>query len=106
MVHPFDRVRQANRIRHKRTKPCHPWTNGQAERMNRTLKEATVRSFHHETSEGLAAHLQAFVTAYNFARHLKALRWKTPFQAILDAWSRDPAGFKVDPHHLIPGPNT
>ena len=27
------------------------------------------------------AHVLAFVTAYNFAKHLKALRWRTPFQA-------------------------
>ncbi|SDB74968.1 hypothetical protein SAMN02927895_05672, partial [Belnapia rosea] len=48
----------------------------------------------------------AFVQAYNFAKHLKALRWRTPFQAICDAWTKDPSGFKSNPHHLIPGPHT
>jgi hypothetical protein len=24
----------------------HPWTNGQVERMNRVIKEATVKRFH------------------------------------------------------------
>ena len=43
--------------------------------------------------------------AANFAKHLKALRWRTPFQAICDAWAKDPAIFKINPHHLIPGPN-
>jgi hypothetical protein len=41
--------------------------------MNRTVKEATVKVFHDETLESLSEHVQAFVTAYNFAEHLKAL---------------------------------
>jgi transposase InsO family protein len=85
---------------------ANPWTNGQAERMNRTVKEATIKAFHYPDLEALQAHVLAFVTAYNFAKHLKALRWRTPFQAICDAWKADPSTFKVDPHHLIPGPHT
>ena len=45
--HIFDRVCKEHGIRHTLTKPCHPWTNGQAERMNRTVKEATVKTFHY-----------------------------------------------------------
>ena len=51
-------------------------------------------------------HVLTFITAYNFARHLKALRWRTPFQAICDAWTKDRAPFRINPHHLIPGPHT
>ncbi|MBV9997334.1 MAG: IS481 family transposase, partial [Caulobacteraceae bacterium] len=47
-----------------------------------------------------------FVTAYNFAKHLKALRWRTPYQVICDAWTKDRSIFKIDPHQLIPGPHT
>ena len=36
-------------IEHRLTKPKHPWTNGQVERMNRTIKEATVKRYHYET---------------------------------------------------------
>lgn len=38
----FDMICEANGIGHRLTKPNHPWTNGQVERMNRTIKEATA----------------------------------------------------------------
>jgi hypothetical protein len=103
--HIFDRVCKEHGIEHKLTKPYHPWTNGQAERMNRTVKEATIKAFHYPDLESLKAHVLAFVSAYNFAKHLKALKWKTPFQAICLAWTNTPEIFKLNPRHLIPGPN-
>src|SRR6202162_20325 len=48
-VHMFDMLCDANGIEHKLTKPNHPWTNGQVERMNRTLKDATVQRYHYGT---------------------------------------------------------
>ncbi|GFQ82024.1 transposase, putative [Trichonephila clavata] len=41
--HIFDRVCTDNGIEHRLTKVSHPWTNGQVERMNKTLKNATVK---------------------------------------------------------------
>src|SRR3546814_15009636 len=41
--HIFDRVCDEHGIEHRLTKVMHPWTNGQVERMNRTIKEATVK---------------------------------------------------------------
>ncbi len=70
--------------------------------MNRTVKEATVRAFHYDDLECLKAHGLSFVTAYNFAKHLKALKWKTPFQSICDAWKSKPSAFKINPHHGRP----
>ena len=102
----FDRVCHEHGIEHRLTKPYHPWTNAQAERMNRTVKDATIKVFHYPDLEALKAHVLAFVRAYNCAKHLKALRWRTPFQAICDAWTKDPTIFKINPHHLTPGPNT
>ena len=104
--HMFDRVCREHGIEHRLTKPYHPWTNGQVERMNRTIKDATVKAFHYDTLDCLKAHVIAFITAHNFAKHLKALRWRTPFEAICDAWTKDPSPFNINPHHLITGPNT
>ena len=63
-----------------------------------------MRRYHYPDLDALEAHVLAFVRAYNFAKHLKALRWRTPIQAILDTWAKDPSIFKINPHHLIPGP--
>ncbi len=46
-AHIFDHVCYEHKIEHKLMKVNHPWTNGQVERMNRTLKEVTVRRYHH-----------------------------------------------------------
>lgn len=40
--------------------PC----NGQVERMNRTIKDATVKRFHYESHDQLRQHLGDFIAAY------------------------------------------
>ncbi len=62
-LHIFDRACRDHGIEHRLTKPYHPWTNGQAERMNRTIKDATVKIYHYPDLEGLKAHILAFVSA-------------------------------------------
>jgi hypothetical protein len=37
--------------------------NGQAERMNRTIKDATTKTFHYTDIEALKSHVLAFVRA-------------------------------------------
>jgi transposase InsO family protein len=74
----FDMLRDANGVEHRLTKPNHPWTNGQVERMSRTLKEATVQRYHYSTHAQLKAHAHAFLMAYNFAKRLKTLRGLNP----------------------------
>ena len=113
-AHSFELACAQAYIDHRLTKPRHPWTNGQSlpsgltrwvERMNRTLKEATVQSFHYETNEQLREHLAAFVAAYNFAKRLKTLGGLTPFQAICRAWTDQPHRFRLPPDHLTSGLN-
>lgn len=105
-LHMFDRLCREHDIEHRFTKPNHPWTNGQVERMNRSLKEATVKRYHYETHRQLEDHLAAFLDAYNFAKRLKTLRGLTPYEAICQAWADDPQRFRYDPIHLTSGLNT
>src|SRR5215217_3861128 len=104
--HIFDRVCDEHGIEHRLTKVNHPWTNGQVERMNRTLKDATVKRYHYGSHDQLRAHLRLFVDAYNHARRLKTLRGLTPCEFIHQAWTREPERFRLDPSHHIPGPYT
>jgi hypothetical protein len=106
MGHIFGRVCQDNGITHKLTRPYHPWTNGQAELMNRTIQDATIKVFHDPDLDSLKAQVLAFVMAYTFGKHLKRLRWRTPFQAMREAWAKNHGPFKINPHHLSPGPHT
>jgi transposase InsO family protein len=102
----FDMICEANGIEHRLTKPHHPWTNGQVERMNRTIKEATVKRFHYESHNQLRTHLADFMAAYNFARRLKTLHGLAPYEYIAKIWTSEPDLFIVDLIHQMPGPNT
>lgn len=104
--HIFGRVCQENDIEHRLTKINHPWTNGQVERMNRTLKDATVKRYYYATNEQLKDHLHTFVTAYNFAKRLKTLKGLTPFEHIIKCWTDEPKRFKSNPSHHFAGLNT
>jgi transposase InsO family protein len=81
-LHLFDRICQQHSIEHRLTKPNHPWTNGQVERMNRTLKDATVNRYYYDNHQQLREHLQTFMLAYNCAKRLKTLGGLTPYEYI------------------------
>jgi len=104
--HIFDRICRDNGIEHRLTKVKHPWTNGQVERMNRTIKEATVKRFHYDSHAQLKDHLAAFLAAYNFAKRLKTLRGLTPHEYICKCWTENPDQFRLNPFHHTAGLNT
>ena len=80
--------------------------NGQVERMNRTLKDATVKRYYYKTHDELRTHLDHFVQAYNYARRLKTLKGLTPYEFICKASTKEPQRFRLDPIHQMPGLNT
>ncbi len=116
----FDMICEANGIEHRLTKPNHPWRdedqetirwivfprNGQVERMNRTIKDATVKRYHYDSHDQLRTHLADFLAAYNFARRLKTLGGLTPYEYICKIWTSEPDRFIVNPIHQMPGLNT
>jgi transposase-like protein len=105
-THMFDLMCRQHGIEHRLTKPHHPWTNGQVERMNRTLKEATVQRYHYVSHDQLKMHLATFLMAYNFAKRLKTLRGLTPHEYICKIWTQSPERFRLNPLHHISGLHT
>jgi transposase InsO family protein len=105
MTHMFEMRCRENGIEHRLTKIKHPWTNGQVERMNRTIKEATVQRFHYDSHRQLEAHLSDFMNAYNFARRLKTLKGLTPYEFICNTWTKEPDRFILNPLQKTPGLN-
>ncbi len=102
----FELICAKEDIDYRRTKPAHPWTNGQVERMNRTIKEATTKRYHYDSHQQLKQHLYNFINAYNFAKRLKTLKGLTPYEYIISCWQSEPERFKSNPNHHSLGLNT
>ena len=105
-THIFDRVCHEHGIEHRLTRINHPWTNGQVERMNRTIKDATVKRYHYTSHQQLKQHLYSFLNAYNFAKRLKTLKGLTPYEHIIKCWKKEPQRFKINPIHHTVGLNS
>ena len=120
MVSPLVQETMSRGIEHRLTKPNHPWSRedqktvrgtvfprgGQVERINRTIKEATVKRFHYDDHDQLRTHLADFLAAYTFTRRLKTLNGLTPYEFICKIRTSEPERFILNPIHLMPGLNT
>jgi len=93
----FDMRCRENGIEDGLTKIKHPWTKGQVQRMNRTIKEVTVERYRYDSHRQLRSHLSDFINAYNFARRLKTLKGLTPYEYICKIWTNDPKRFRLNP---------
>jgi transposase InsO family protein len=102
----FDTVCAAHGIEYRRTKPNHPWTDAQVERVNRTIKDATVKWLHNDKHDQLRTHLADFVAASDFARCLKPLGGPAPSDYICKVRTSSPDRFISDPIHQMSRLNT
>ena len=50
-------------------------------------------------------HLQEFVPAYNFAKKLKSIKFKTPFEFLIEEYKINPKVFYKNPFHYSRGLN-
>ena len=84
----------------------HPWTNGQVEVMNRIIKNHTTKNYYYDTAEALKKHLMAFLMVYNYQRPLRALKFLSPYDKIIDIWNKKPYLFRINPYHKTTGLNS
>jgi transposase len=89
-THPFDKVCNDNNTEHRLTKFAHPWTNGQVEKMNHIIKSATLKLFHYENIDEYSRHLAKFLNYYNYDKKLKSLKFKSPYDKILERYQEKP----------------
>ena len=101
----FTQICEANGIAHRQTLVYHPWTNGQVERINRTIKEATVKKYYYDNHEKFQNHLNTFINAYNYAQPLKVLKGKTPYEKVLLYLNSEQGKHKINPMYKLLGPN-
>jgi hypothetical protein len=65
--------------------------------MNRTVKDATVKRYYHETSDGLRTHRDDFISAYNYARRSKTLKGLGFYEFVCKVWTKEPSRFTLNP---------
>ena len=105
-VHPFDAVCEALGIEHRLTQPYTPKTNGLVERMNgltkeATTKEATTKVHRYETAEQMSEDLHGWFVRYNFCRKHRRIGNKTPYEACLEWFAKQPELFIKEPTALL-----
>jgi len=94
----LDQYCEKNEIKHRLTKPGTPKTNGMVERVNNTVKTATVKNNLYESYEKLEKDFEKYLIFYNFKRRhsglVKELKVRTPFEAIQFWYKLKPEIFK------------
>jgi uncharacterized membrane protein len=82
--------------------PSAPGYPSFVERMNPTIKGATVKCYHYNSHRQLKTHLHDFIDAYNYDRSLKTLKALMPFEYICKIWTIELELFALDPAHQTP----
>jgi transposase-like protein len=100
--HKFDVECKADTIEHRLTAQYTPQTNGMAERVNGTIKNATIKAQDYKNIEDVKKDLNKFLIYYNFNRRhsslRKELKVRTPFDAVQSWFQTKPEIFKILPN--------
>lgn len=101
----LDMICKANAIEHRLTKPNHPWTNGQVERINRTINEATPNASTTKTTSNCGR-----TSPTSWPPTTSPVGSRRPAVSRLTNTSPrsgpEPDRFIVNPIHQMPGLNT
>lgn len=84
-------------IDHRKTKVRHPWTNGLAERLVRSVKEHTIKKNRYQNIDDALQDIKDYQNYHNIYHKLKALGNKTPFEVILEYYNQKPHLFLKEP---------
>lgn len=99
--HKFDKECSGDDIDHRLTAPYTPATNGMVERVNGTIKNATIKVEEYQNIEELKESLNKFLIYYLFTRRhgslRKELKVRTPYEAIESWFKTKPELFKISP---------
>ncbi len=99
--HKFDVECKEDSIEHRLTAPYTPQTNGMVERVNGTIKNATIKAQDYENIDDVKKDLNKFLIYYNFNRRhgslRKELKVRTPFNAVHSWFQTKPEIFKILP---------
>ncbi len=100
----FDEECAENDIEHRCTKPHTPKTNGMVERVNGTIKKATILVTKYNNNEELTSNLSDYLIVYNFFRRhgslQRELKVKTPYDAVCKWFAIKPEIFIKNPFDL------
>ena len=88
-AHSFELACAQNDIDHRLTRPRHPRTDGQVERMNRMIIDGTVKRYHYDSHDQLQKQLTDLAAAYNFGCRTRTLKGLTPCEASCTSGSRN-----------------
>ena len=97
----LDEICIDKKIEHRLTKPFTPKTNGMVERVNRTIKDNTIKINKYENLEQMESDLYGFLQTYNSVKRHSSLRKelnvKTPLKAVHKWYELEPEIFKENP---------
>ncbi len=100
--HSFDMACINGHIDHRLTAPTTPKTNGMVERVNGTIKNATIKVLTYNDETELKADLDKFLVYYNLNRRhgslKRELKVRTPFEAV-QCW------YRMNPEIFIKSPD-